>query len=173
MRKLALPVWLNRGTAKQLAEFLHTWWETVETWVQMPLGQIDPDTCTLGLLNLLAWGRNVKRFAGEPESLYRLRVKYAFINAVDAGSVAGIKRIFERLGVGYVEVLERQPGKDWDVIILELSDALLSQNQALLKLLLAKYGRTCRRYEFNIISPVGLGISGHEFDHTWYYDEAD
>jgi len=172
MRDLKLPIWLNRGKARQLAEFLHTWWLQVETWVQMPLAQIDPDTCTLGLLNLLAWGRNIQRFAGEPESLYRLRVKHAFINAVDAGSVAGIKRIFERLGVGYVEVRERQPDKDWDVIILELSDAQLSQNGDLLKLLMQKYGRTCRRYEFDIITPVGLGISGHEFDHTWYYDEA-
>lgn len=172
MRKLELPLWLNRGTVKALAEFLHQWWLQVEDWVATPLTQIDPDTCTLGMLDILAWGRNVKRFAGEPESLYRLRVKHAFANAVDAGSVAGIQRIFDRLGVGYVEVLERQPAKDWDVIILQLSDAQLSQNQALLKRLLEKYGRTCRRYEFNIITPVELGISAHEFEHTWYYDDA-
>lgn len=173
MYKLTLPVWLYGERVKKLTAFFQQWWALVETWLQIPLQQIDPDTCTLGMLNLLAWGRNVERFTDEPESLYRLRVKYAFVNSVDAGSVAGIKRIFERLGVGYVEVLERQPSKDWDVVILEMSDAQLSQNQALLTLLLTKYGRTCRRYEFNTISPVELGISAHEFNHAWYYHTAD
>jgi phage tail P2-like protein len=172
MLNIELPQWLNRGKAKQLAQLLQAWWEKVETWLSEPLTQIDPDTCTLGVLDLLAWGRNVKRFTTEPEYLYRLRVKHAFINAKDAGSVAGIQRIFDRLGVGYVEVLERQAGKDWDVIILQLSDAQLSQNQDLLKRLLEKYGRTCRRYEFNIITPVALGISAHEFNHIWFYDDA-
>lgn len=167
-----LPPWLNRGGAKQLADFLQVWWAQVTTWLSAPLTQIDPATCTLGVLHLIAGGRNVTRFSGEPESLYRLRVTHAFINAKDAGSVAGIKRIFERLGIGYVEVLERQKNKDWDVIILQLSDAQLSQNQDLLKLLLTKYGRTCRRYEFNIISPIGVGISAKEFNHVWYFDEA-
>lgn len=173
MRDLELPIWLNRGKVKQLAEFLQQWWLKVEGWLQLPLQQLDPETSTLGILHLLAWGRNVTQIPGEPESLYRLRVKHAFINAVDAGSVAGIQRIFERLGVGYVEVLERQAGKDWDVITLQLSDAQLSQNQALLSRLLEKYGRTCRRYEFGIITPIEVGISGHEFDHAWYYDEAE
>ena len=164
MRKLNLPVWLNRGQAKAIAELLQVWWLKVEGWLGAPLLQIDPDTCTLGALDLIADSRNVKRFIGEPESLYRLRVKHAFINAKDAGSVAGIKRIFERLGIGYVEVLERQPDKDWDVIILQLSNAQLSGNQALLKLLLTKYGRTCRRYEFNGIVSTKVGISAHLFN---------
>ena len=70
--------------------------------------------------------RDVTRFTGEPEALFRLRVKFAFINSVDAGSTAGMKRIFERLGVGYVEIEERQPGRDWDVVLLKFSNAQLS-----------------------------------------------
>lgn len=173
MRNIELPVWLNRGQVKKLAALFQSWWQKVEGWLQEPLRQIDTDTCALGVLNLIAWGRNVKRFYGEPESLYRLRVKHAHANAIDAGSVAGTKRVFERLGVGYVEIFERVQGKDWDVVVLQLSDSQLSQNQTLLKLLLQKYGRTCRRYEFNLITPVGLGISAHEFNHHYFYDVAN
>lgn len=163
MPKIELPIWLYGQTVKKLTAFLTAWWSVVEGWLTIPLQQIDPETCTLGVLNLIARGRNVKRFSGEPESLYRLRVKHAFANSVDAGSVAGIQRIFERLGIGYVEVLERQAGKDWDVIILQLSNQQLSGNQDLLKLLLTKYGRTCRRYEFNGIISTELGVSAHYF----------
>lgn len=172
MRSLHLPVWLNRGTAKTLAVFLHTWWQCVEKWMREPLTQIDPDNCTINSLDLLAAGRDIVRFNGEPERLYRLRVKYAFINAKDAGSVAGLQRIFDRLGVGYVEVLERRPNKDWDVIILRISDTQLSNNQVLLKRLIEKYGRTCRRYEFETIANLSLGIAVEEFNNRWFYDEA-
>ncbi len=172
MIKLELPPWLYRGDAVALKQLFEAWWTRVEGWLQAPLQQIDPATCTLGVLALIAWGRNVTRFTGEPEALYRLRVMHAQVNARDAGSVAGTQRIFERLGVGYVEITERVAGRDWDVVVLKLSDSQLSQNQALLTLLLKKYGRTCRRYEFELITPVALGISGHEFDHQWAYDEA-
>lgn len=172
MIKIELPSWANVGQIDKLKTLFTTWWELVESWLRWPTEQTNPATCGLAALKLLAWQRNIERFDGEPLDLFRLRVTYAFVNAKDAGSVAGIKRIFERLGVGYVEVIERDPGKDWDVIILQLSDAQLSQNQTLLKLLLEKYGRTCRRYEFNLIGTVDLGISAHEIEHQWFFDEA-
>ncbi|WP_241000450.1 phage tail protein, partial [Pseudomonas viridiflava] len=109
--------------------------------------QMDADTCHLTVLDLLAWQRDITRFKGEPEGLYRLRVKYAFINSVDAGSTAGLKRILERLGVGYVEIQERMPERDWDVVLLTLSDSQLSENPDLLRVLIRQYGRTCRRYD--------------------------
>ncbi|GLS26153.1 phage tail protein [Marinibactrum halimedae] len=170
--KITLPVWANRGEIKKLKLVFEQWWSKVEGWLALPLAQINPDTCGLIALNLLAWQRGITRMLDEPESLYRRRVKFAFVNAKDAGSVAGIQRIFERLGIGYVEVTERAPGKDWDVIILQLSDGQLSQNQNLLRLLLRTYGRTCRRYEFNLIQPVSLGVSAESIPHTFYYTFA-
>ncbi len=164
MLKLKLPSWLSGDDNLQYLNLLQLWWEKIEQWIREPLNQVDVDTCSLGLLLLIGWERNVVRFYGESESLFRLRVKYAFQNNVDAGSVAGIQRIFERLGIGYVEVLERQPDKDWDVIILQLSNEQLSGNQELLKLLLTKYGRTCRRYEFNGIVSTQVGLSAHLFN---------
>ena len=93
-----------------------------------------------------------------------MRVKFAFINAVDAGSTAGLKRILQRLGVGYVEIDERMPDRDWDVVLLRLSDSQLSQNPELMRVLIQQYGRTCRRYDFVTITPVSLRIVAVDFN---------
>ncbi|MBU6950991.1 phage tail protein [Hahella sp. HN01] len=164
MIEIKLPFWLGGEQLAKLARAARRYWERVEHWLRWPLRQIDAETCALGVLNLLAWQRNIARFAGEPERLYRLRVKYAYANAVDAGSVAGFKRIMLRLGVGYVEIEERAPGRDWDVIILRLSDNQLSDNPELLRIILQMYGRTCRRYEFALITPVTFDVRVGEFD---------
>lgn len=173
MVELTLPSWLSGPKNQEWLKLYQAWWAQVKTWISETITQIDPETCGEEQLNLLAWERHVERFYGEPLALYRLRVKYAFVNAVDAGSVAGIQRIFERLGIGYVEVLERQPDKDWDVIILQISNKQLSDNQDLLKRLLTKYGRTCRRYEFNGIAAVKIGVSANHFGHQYRYHRAE
>ena len=164
MIKLNLPFWLDGQQLTKLKAASQKWWETVEGWLQWPLLQMDADTCHLTVLDLLAWQRDISRFKDEPESLYRLRVKFAFINAVDAGSTAGLKRILQRLGVGYVEIDERMPGRDWDVVLLRLSDSQLSQNPELLRVLIQQYGRTCRRYDFVTITPVSLRIVAVDFN---------
>ena len=164
MIKLKLPFWLGGTELSKLVSATQVWWETVTGWLRWPYSQIDPDTCHLSVLELWAWQRDVTRFKGEPESLFRLRVKYAFINSVDAGSTAGLKRIFERLGVGYVEIEERQADRDWDVVLLKFSNAQLSLNPELLRVLIQQYGRTCRRYDFVTITPVGLQFTLIDFN---------
>lgn len=91
-------------------------------------------------------------------ALYRLRVKYAWENYQDAGSAAGFKRIFERLGLGQVKVKERLPDTDWDVIHIELTDNAISENQALVAAVIRLYGRTCRRYRYEVTYPVSMII---------------
>lgn len=164
MLKLSLPFWLDGPELAKLKAAAQSWWSKVENWLHWPLLQMDAETCHLSVLDLLAWQRDIQRFHGETESLYRLRVKYAFINAVDAGSTAGMVRIFERLGVGYVEIQERQDGLDWDIVLLLFSDTQLSQNPELLRVLLQQYGRTCRRYDFVTITPVTLHVAVAEFN---------
>ncbi|AZE58744.1 MULTISPECIES: phage tail protein [Pseudomonas fluorescens group] len=164
MIKLNLPFWLDGPQLAKLKVAAQSWWEKVEGWLQWPLLQMDADTCHLTVLDLLAWQRDISRFKDEPESLYRLRVKFAFINAVDAGSTAGLKRILQRLGVGYVEIDERMPDRDWDVVMLRLSDSQLSQNPELLRVLIQQYGRTCRRYDFVTLTPVSLRIVAADFN---------
>ena len=164
MLKLSLPFWLDGIELAKLKAAAQSWWEKTEDWLRWPLLQLDAETCHLTVLDLLAWQRDIQRFHGEPERLYRLRVRYAFINAIDAGSTAGMVRIFERLGVGYVELEERVDGMDWDIVQLHFSDTQLSENPVLLRVLMQQYGRTCRRYDFVTITPVTLGIRIADFN---------
>ena len=165
MIKLELPFWLDGEEATKLKATAQAWWESVEGWLRWPLLQMDPETCHLTILDLLAWQRDITRFRGESEALYRLRVKYAFVNAVDAGSVAGFQRIFLRLGIGTLRIAERQPDRDWDIVQLHLSDQQLSDNPALLDMIIHQYGRTCRRYEFVTTTPVSLAVAAYEFNN--------
>ena len=158
LKTLALPSWMNRGELDKLLAASKKFWAGIAEWVTWPLQQFDPLTCAEPLLNLLAYDRDIARFNGEPLALFRKRVAYAFINAQDAGSVSGFIAIFARLGIGYVELLERQPGIDWDVIIVRVSDSQISDNADLLLQIIRQYGRTCRRYQFEVITTTGMRI---------------
>ena len=162
MIKIDLPFWLDGDEITKLKASAQAWWETVENWMRWPLLQMDAETCHLAVLDLLAWQRDITRFRGEPEALYRLRVKFAFINAVDAGSVAGFQRIFQRLGIGTVRISERQPDRDWDIVQLHLTDEQLSTYPGLLDMVIHQYGRTCRRYELVSTTVLQLSIGAGE-----------
>ncbi|MFL6968465.1 phage tail protein [Pseudomonas alvandae] len=164
MLKLNLPFWLGGVELTKLKATAQAWWANAEGWLRWPLLQMDPERCHMSILDLLAWQRDITRFRGEPESLYRLRVKFAFINSVDAGSTAGLLRILQRLGVGYGEIKERLPDRDWDVVLLRLSDSQLSDNPELLRVIVQQYGRTCRRYDFVTITPVSLLVGLVDFN---------
>ena len=165
MIKLELPFWLDGEEATKLKASAQAWWESAEGWMRWPLLQMDPETCHLSVLDLLAWQRDISRYNGEPERLYRLRVKYAFVNAVDAGSVAGFRRILQRLGVGDVKIKERQPDRDWDIVQLYFSDEQLSNNPTLIDIIVHQYGRTCRRYELVGTTELTLDLVAAEFGH--------
>lgn len=162
--KIELPFWLSGPEISKLRRAAEAWWTRATGWLQWPLQQVDPETCHPSILDLLAWQRDITRFKGEPENLYRLRVKYAFINSLDAGTTAGLKRVLQRLGIGYVEIEERIEGRDWDVVLLHLTDSQLSANPELLRILVHQYGRTCRRYDFVTITPVRLAVALADFN---------
>lgn len=162
MIKIDLPFWLDGDEITKLKASAQAWWESVEGWMRWPLLQMDAETCHLAVLDLLAWQRDITRFRGEPEALYRRRVKFAFINAVDAGSVAGFQRIFQRLGIGSVRISERQPDRDWDIVQLHLTDEQLSAYPGLLDMVIHQYGRTCRRYELVSTTVLQLSIGAGE-----------
>jgi hypothetical protein len=164
MFNLELPFWLSGLELTKLKQAAQTWWTLAEQWLRFPLNQFDPLTCPLPILDLLAYQRDIKRFFAEPENLYRLRVKLAFVNAQDSGGKKGFKAIFKRLGLGNLTTIERFYPVDWDVVILVLSDAVFTENQNLISYLIEKYGRTCRRYEIQISANIdlALGCVGYE-----------
>ncbi|HAT3722298.1 MULTISPECIES: phage tail protein [Citrobacter] len=161
LKKLAgmvLPSWMNKGEPAKLLRVARRYWTEVYGWITWPLNQFDPLTCAPALLNLLAYDRDITRFDGEPLALFRKRVAYAFVNARDAGSVEGFINIFDRLGIGYVELQERQPDIDWDVILVRVTDSQIADNTQLLIQIIRQYGRTCRRYQFEVITSESLVI---------------
>ncbi|MEZ6853124.1 phage tail protein [Halodesulfovibrio aestuarii] len=169
---MQLPFWFSKEQISALAAAASQWFAKLQEWALWPAMQNNPETCAEAVLNLIAWQRDIDRFKGEPLSLFRKRVKYAYINAKEAGSVVGFKRIFMRLGIGYVEIEERMDGVDWDVVDIQLSDTQLAENQQLLTVLIQHYGRTCRRYRWKIITPVPFYVRAGEFNNTYGYDHA-
>ena len=167
--KIKLPVWMNRGEPLKLAQSAVKYWESIYQWLKFPILQFDPITCDERLLFLYAFQRDVKRLNNESLELYRKRIKHAFANACDSGSVVGFKNIFERLEIGTVQILERQHGYDWDVIILRLSDNQLTNNRELLTEIIRQYGRTCRRYFFEIVHVQPTRFKCGNFNNNQHY----
>ncbi len=58
-----------------------------------------------------------------------------------------------------MELLERQPEIDWDVIIVRVSDSQIAQNADLMMQIIRQYGRTCRRYRFEVMTTLQLYIN--------------
>ncbi|MFJ5341800.1 phage tail protein [Pectobacterium sp. CHL-2024] len=172
LESLRLPSWIDKGEPARLLRASKRYWQQVNDWMRWPLQQLDAETCPVSLLNVLAYQRDIERFNGEPLSLYRKRVKWAFINAQDAGSVAGFIRIFARLDVGAVELKERQAGYDWDVILVRINDEQLSTYNTLMMNLVRQYGRTCRRYSFDVSNGEVSMVRAGEFTHCAEYYAA-
>lgn len=163
--KPSLPFWMAGDKASRLAAAAHEWFVRLGQWAATPAKHLDPLTCSPSVLDLLAWQRNVTPYAGEPERLYRLRVAHAYANARDAGSVAGWRRIFQRLELGGVSLEERAADQDWDVIGVVVDDARMPDQQNVLELIVDEYGRTCRRYRFISRTSHAARVSAGYFDN--------
>ena len=151
--KLDLPqvsFWMNGANSQALCKAAQLWFQRLGDAAIWPARQCHPMTCSLPVLDLLAWQRGVTRFIGESNQLYRMRVTHAYANAKDSGQTSGWQKILERLellGPGVLTLSERITGQDWDIIGIELSDQQLSELQEVLfKVMIPEYGRTCRRY---------------------------
>ena len=174
--RIKLPFWqqaqpdpsikTEEGQLVKYARVKDRWWDKVQQWISWPLTAFDVETAPLIIVDLLAWQRDIDRFFNEPELLYRRRVKFAKMNADDAGSTAGFKRIWERMELGFIEVEERIDGIDWDIIRLNMTESLISEQPELLNFIIRKYGRTCRQYQFKTISNLVLEIRLINFNYN-------
>ena len=151
-----LPFWMDGTEARKLADAARIWFSRLGVWAELPLSQSDPLSCTERVLVLLAWQRGIGRVAGETDRSYRLRVAHAYANGRDAGQTEGWKRIFQRLELGTLELEERVPGQDWDIIGVLIPDDVLGPNQPVIERIVDDYGRTCRRYRF--VTRYGLPL---------------
>jgi len=157
-----LPIWLRGEEVKKLASAFAGFWDKTEGWIKTPLNQTDAETCHPKILKMLAYQRDIDLLPNEPEPLFRKRVKFAVKNAIDAGSKAGFKAIFERFDVPLYGQIERENGANWDVITLWIADSAITQNPELGQYIVRQYGRTCRRYEFLLVDGLdGFSVKVH------------
>jgi hypothetical protein len=59
---------------------------------------------------------------------------------------------------------ERKAGQDWDVIGIMMDDGSFPNYQNVLELIVADYGRTCRRYHFISRIPQRVAVRFVPFD---------
>ncbi len=68
-----------------------------------------------------------------------------------------------------MELFERQPDIDWDVILVRVTDSQIADNTQLLIQIIRQYGRTCRRYQFEVITPESPGYqAGWGQGNMWF-----
>ena len=161
--KLKLHWWMSGPELGKVKTAAQDFFDDLMTVAKWPLNQLDVRQASEGIVRLIAWQRGIDRFSDENLKMFRLRVFYAYANAKDAGSAIGFERIFQRLELGYLEQEERLSNKDWDVIILNVSNSATAQNPEFMNWLIQTYGRTCRRYEWNVITVLTLAVKPTTF----------
>ena len=173
LKEPKLRWWMGKGELKKLARAAHVFFSKLGDWCIWPARQLNPLTASLPILGLIAWQRNIKRYAGEPERLYRLRTAHAYANGKDAGSVNGWKRIFARLELGDIELEERMPGQDWDIIGIVVDDSSFPDQADVTEIIIDEYGRTCRRYRLisRIYFDERQAVSCFDCDFTTFDSE--
>jgi len=172
MIDIKLPFWLNDENVLAIKNAATGFWQKIQNHVDWQLTQADPLTCNEQILDLIAWEKDVTRLPSETLSMYRNRVNFAFINAQDAGSVAGMFAIFDRLGIDIETMYERHYVQDWDVITIEVTEQQLSTNNDLFNQIIQQYGRTCRRYEFVTVSNLNVNLAVCEFAGSQEFTEV-
>lgn len=169
MMKIKLPFWLDKKGSEinKIKSLFEKWWQFSLEYLKFLTGLINEEDCSEEILYLIAYQRDITRFNNEPIGLFRKRVKYAFINAKEAGSTQGFKNIFQRLEVGYVELEERFDETNWDVIKIKITDGQIAKNPDLLNQIIRQYGRTCRRYTFEVLINQEITLIHGEFNNNY------
>lgn len=166
-----IATWLNKGYAEKLVKAATGYWSKSRNYVMWAVQQKDELQNEEPVLGLLAWERLTQRLDSEPLDLYRKRVQHALVNTIDAGEIATIKDIFNRLDLQVINVRERIEGRDWDIIAIDMTDSTLASAYELLPELIQLYGRTCRRYELTVHNlaavSLSLGITHVQWDNNY------
>lgn len=166
-----IATWLNKGYAEKLVKAATGYWQQSRNYVMWAVQQKNELQNEEPILGLLAWERLTQRLNSEPMDLYRKRVQHALVNTIDAGEIATIKDIFNRLDLQVTNVRERIEGRDWDIIAIDMTDSTLASAYELLPELIQLYGRTCRRYELTVHNlaavSLNLGLTHVQWDNNY------
>ncbi|WP_232314431.1 phage tail protein [Grimontia marina] len=151
----------------KFARALRHYWQKVDDALRLPLTQFDALTAPIGVVKLMAWERDITPLEREDEMIFRIRVANAYPFARHAGETRGFRTMFAKLGVDWVDIHEREDPVQWDVVTIDTADGELAQKGWLMNAMIRQYGRTCRRYQFNVTYPVALRVHGGAFGHRF------
>ena len=163
---LSLPFWMQGKNLTALKKASEKFFLSTAYYLSFSLRNINALVADIKLVDLLAYERAIVRFKSESEDLYRKRVHFAFANAKDSGSKIGFERIFKRLGLGTILIFERVKFRPWDVIVLQIESQELAQNTELLQYIINQFGRTCRRYEWHLVTKQKIQIKHQSFTNS-------
>ncbi|XGB60667.1 hypothetical protein L0989_17475 [Vibrio gigantis] len=161
-----LKHWMGKGEIYKLGQALLGYWDRVQAVLEWPLRQLDPMVAPIEFVDLMAWQRDIERLPKEPEHIYRIRVNFAYAFATGGGSEVGWETMFDQLGYPHIEIDERLNYYPWDVVSVKVRDSDLNEVPGLMDALVRQYGRTCRRYSFDVTTVAYPHISVTEFSHT-------
>ena len=164
--------WMSRGELAKFAVALHNYWLRVEDVLRMPLAKHDPLTAPIGIVKLMAWEKDIEPLEREDEMIFRIRVASAYSFSRHGGETAGFKDMFGKLGVSWVEIHEREDQEQWDVVTIETADGELAQKNWLMNAMIRQYGRTCRRYRFNVTYPATMKMLSAVFGNRFTLHSA-
>ncbi|EHK9608879.1 hemolysin [Vibrio parahaemolyticus] len=162
--EIKFKYWMGRGELAKFARALRNYWSHVEAALKISLHQNDPLKAPIGIVNLMAWERDVKRLGQEPEEIFRIRVACAFGFSKNGGSISGWEDMFAKLGYPHIGQDERLTGVDWDVISLKIRDGDLTEVPQLLDTVIRQYGRTCRRYQYTTYVEMPLAAKTKDIE---------
>lgn len=144
-----LPVWMRGSDVQKLAAIAEKYWNQVAQQIDFWLAHLNSLDVSEPILDMLAYERGITRLPNEPLALYAKRVQTAHVNAQDAGTAAGMERIFKRLGFAQASISERLPWFEWDQIQVDMVESEFGGNERLIIEIIESYGKTCRRYIVN------------------------
>ncbi|MFA0085338.1 hypothetical protein [Vibrio sp. 10N.261.51.F12] len=163
---LTLKHWMGKGELYKLGNALLGYWSRIKAILEWPLQQLDPMVAPIEFVDLIAWQRDIERLPKEPEQIYRIRVNFAYSFAAGGGSEVGWEDMFAKLGYPHIKIDERLNYYPWDIVSVKVKDGDINDVPGLMDAIVRQYGRTCRRYSFDVTSTANFHVSVAEFSHT-------
>ena len=161
----SLKFWLKGPETRKWADAHKAFFARWESWLNEVLTQADLQNCSAAALDVHAWDRDLERLPGEPDALWRDRVRHAIDIAARGGVRAGLDAALAYYGLSGFTIFERDPLFGDDTIRIEPGSN--PWDPVLLRKILERRGRACRVYVVGTAheAPLYVGAFGISLAH--------